>query len=70
MAKNLRKVKISVSYRSRRNTDEDKRFTRAAEIMGKKAVSHHFSRGRSVAFFKNGKVVTINKNNEIVVVVE
>lgn len=70
MVKNLRKVKISVSYRLRRETDEDKRFTRAAKIMGRKAVSHHLSRGRSVAFFKNGKVVIINKNNEMVVVGE
>ena len=70
MAKNLRAKTISVSYGLGRETDEDKRFARVAEIMGKKAVSHHLSCGRSVAFFENGKVVRINKNNERFVVGE
>lgn len=70
MAKKLRAKTISVSYGLRRETDEDKIFARVAKIMGKKAVAHHFSRGRSVAFFENGKVVRINKNNERFVVGE
>lgn len=67
MAKNLQKKTISVSYRSRGKTDEDRRFARVAESMGKRAVAHHFSRGRSVAFFENGRVVRIDKNNTKVV---
>ena len=70
MSKNLRKKTISVSYRSRRETDEDRKYARVAESMGKRAVSHHFSRGRSVAFFENGKVVRIDKNNAKIVVGE
>lgn len=70
MAKKLRAKTISVSYGLRKETDEDKIFARVAKIMGKKAVAHHFSRGRSVAFFENGKVVRINKNNERFVVGE
>ena len=70
MAKKLRVKTISVSYGLRRETDEDKIFARVAKIMGKKAVSHHFAHGRSVAFFENGKVVRINKNNERFVVGE
>lgn len=42
MAKNLQKKTISVSYRSRGKTDEDRRFARVAESMGKRAVAHHF----------------------------
>lgn len=58
---------ISISYDSSRRTKEDVNFSKVAEDLGKKAVRHHFSKGRSVTIFESGKVVRLYSDNSKVV---
>ena len=58
---------ISVSYGSVRKTKEDVDFSKVAENLGKKAVKHHFSKGRSVTVFESGKIVRLYKDNRKVI---
>lgn len=70
MVKKSSMKNISVSYDSSRRTKEDVNFSKVAEDLGKKAVRHHFSKGRSVTIFESGKVVRLYKDNRKVVLGE
>ena len=58
----LPKKGISVMYDVSCRSKKDEKYLKVASVLGRSAVAHHLSMGRSVTIFEDGKIVKLSKD--------